>query len=94
MFTKYYNFFNVFSKKKIDDLSLHKKHDYCIKLKKEKTHKYASFYNMLKDKLLLIKKHLQEYLNKEVIKLSIALYTFFILFAKKFDENLRFCVNY
>jgi hypothetical protein len=94
MFTKYHDFLNVFSKEKIDVLSSHKKHDHRIKLKEEKTHEYVSFYNMLEDELLLIKKYLQEHLNKEFIESSTALYTSFILFAKKLDEDFRFCVNY
>ncbi len=49
---------------------------------------------MSKEKLLLVKKYLQKHLNKEFIKSSIATYASLILFAKKFDEELRFCVNY
>jgi sugar-specific transcriptional regulator TrmB len=94
MFAKYHDFLNVFSKKKVDVLSSHRKHDHRIKLKEEKTHEYASLYNMSEDELLLIKKYLQEHLNKEFIELSTASYAFLILFAKKFDEDLRFCVNY
>jgi sugar-specific transcriptional regulator TrmB len=91
---KYHDYLNVFSKKKIDVLSSHKKHDHRIKLKEEKTHEYVSLYNMFEDELLLIKKYLQEHLNKEFIESSTASYASFILFAKKFDEDLRFCVNY
>ncbi len=49
---------------------------------------------MSEDELLLIKKYLQKHLNKEFIKSSTALYASLILFAKKLDEGLRFCVNY
>jgi hypothetical protein len=94
MSAKYHDFLNVFSKKKIDVLSLHRKHDHRIELKEEKTHEYASLYNMLEDELLLIKKYLQEHLNKDFIKSSIASYASFILFAKKLEKDLRFCVNY
>jgi hypothetical protein len=91
---KYHDFLNVFSKKKVDILSSHRKHDHRIELEKDKTHEYASLYNMSKEELLLIKKYLQEHLNKDFIESSIASYASFILFAKKFDEGLRFCVNY
>jgi hypothetical protein len=94
MFSEYHDFLNVFFKKKVDVLSSHKKHDRRIKLKKEKIHKYAFLCNMSKKKLLLIKKYLQKHLNKECIKSNIAFYASFILFAKKFDEELRFCVKY
>ncbi len=94
MFSEYHDFLNVFFKKKVDVLSSHKKHDRRIKLKKEKIHKYAFLCNMSKKKLLLIKKYLQKHLNKEFIKSSTTSYTSLILFAKKLDEDLRFCVNY
>ncbi len=83
-----------FQKKKVDILSSHRKHDYQIELKKNKTHEYAFLYNMSKEELLLIKKSFQKHLNKDFIESSIALYAFFILFAKKVDEEFRFCVDY
>ncbi len=49
---------------------------------------------MSKEKFLLIKKYLQKHLNKEFIESSIASYASLILFAKKCDEELRFCVDY
>ncbi len=86
-------FYMSFSKK-ANIFSFHKKHDHKIEIKKEKLHEYASLYNMSKKELLLIKKYLQKHLNKDFIKTSTASYALFILFAKKSDEELRFCVNY
>jgi hypothetical protein len=91
---EYHDFLNVFFKKKTNILFSHKKHDHKIEIETEKLHEYASFYNMSKDELLLIKKYLQKYLNKKFIKTSTVSYASFILFAKKFDEELRFCVDY
>jgi hypothetical protein len=64
VFVEYCDFLNVFSKKKADILSFHRKHDHRIEREKEKTHEYASLYNMSDDELLLVKKYLQEHLNK------------------------------
>jgi hypothetical protein len=96
MFSEYHDFLNVFFKKKVDILSSHKKHDHRIKLEKEheSNHEYASLYNLLEEKLLLIKKYLKEHLNKNFIESSIAFYASSILFAKKSDDELKFCVNY
>jgi hypothetical protein len=96
IFSKYHDFLNVFFKKKADILSSHKKHDHFIKLEKdhEFDYEYASLYNLSKEELLLIKKYLKEHLNKNFIKSSIAFYASLILFAKKSDDELRFCVNY
>ncbi len=38
---EYHDFLNVFSKKKTDVLSSHRKHDHRIELKEDKTHEYA-----------------------------------------------------
>jgi hypothetical protein len=92
--SKYHDFLNVFFKKKANILSSHRKHDHKIEIETKKSHEYASLYNMSKYELLLIKKYLQKHLNKKFIETSIASYASFILFAKKFDEELRFCVDY
>jgi hypothetical protein len=93
---EYHDFLNVFFKKKTNILSSHKKHDYRIKLEKdhESRHKYASLYNLLKEELLLIKKYFKQHLNKKFIEFSTTSYVSFILFAKKSDDELRFCVDY
>jgi hypothetical protein len=91
---EYHDFLDVFFKKKANILSSHKKHDHKIEIEAEKSHEYAFLYNMSEDELLLIKKYLQEHLNKKFIEISTAFYASFILFAKKFDEELRFCVDY
>jgi hypothetical protein len=93
---EYHDFLNVFFKKKADVLSSHRKHDYRLKLEKnhEIDHEYASLYNLSEEELQLIKKYLKEHLDKEFIELSTAFYASSILFAKKSNDELRFCVNY
>jgi hypothetical protein len=93
---EYHDFLNLFSKEKADILSSHRKHDHRIKLEKDhkSRHEYAFLYNLSEDELLLIKKYLKEHLDKEFIESSTASYASFILFAKKSDDELRFCVNY
>jgi len=49
---------------------------------------------MLKDKLLVIKKYINEHLNKGFIRPSILLVAAPILLAKKLGGGIRFCVNY
>jgi hypothetical protein len=94
--SKYHDFLNVFFKKKVDILSSHRKHDHRIKFEKdhESDHEYASLYNLSKEELLLIKKYLKEHLDKDFIESSTASYASLILFAKKSDDELRFCVDY
>ncbi len=96
MSSQYHDFLNVFFKKKADILSSHRKHDHHIKLEKdhESEHDYASLYNLSEGELLLIKKYLKKHLNKDFIEFSTASYVSLILFAKKSDDELRFCVDY
>jgi hypothetical protein len=93
---EYHDFLNVFFKEKANILSFHKKHDHRIKFEKnhESDHEYVSLYNLSENELLLIKKYLKKHLNKEFIESSTTSYASLILFAKKSDEELRFCVNY
>ncbi len=49
---------------------------------------------MFNHKLQKIKKYLIDHLNKEFIFFSFASYISLILFIKKKDESLRFCVDY
>jgi hypothetical protein len=92
--SEYHDFLNVFFKKKTNILSSHRKHDHKIEIETKKSHEYASLYNISKDELLLIKKYLQEHLNKRFIETSTASYASLILFAKKLGEELRFCIDY
>jgi hypothetical protein len=96
MSSEYHDFLNVFFKEKANILSSHIKHDHRIKLEKdhESEHDYASLYNLSEEELQLMKKYLKEHLNKEFIEFNIVLYVSFILFVKKSNEELRFCVNY
>jgi len=49
---------------------------------------------MLKDKLLVVKKYINEHLNKGFIRSSMLLAAAPILLAKKPGGGIRFCVNY
>lgn len=94
--TEYHDFLDVFSKEKADELPPHRKHDHRIELEegKEAGHGYAPLYNMSEGELLLVKKYLQEHLDKGFIESSTAPYASPILFARKPGGGLRFCVDY
>ncbi len=49
---------------------------------------------MFNHKLQKIKKYLIDHLNKEFIFFNFASYVSLILFIKKKDDSLRFCINY
>jgi len=55
---------------------------------------YKRPYLILKDKLLVIKKYIDEYLNKGFIYPSILLAATPILLAKKLKGGIQFYINY
>ena len=55
---------------------------------------YKRPYLILKDELLVIKKYINEYLNKGFISSSLLPIATSILFIKKLGGSIQFCVNY
>jgi len=55
---------------------------------------YKRPYLILKDKLLVIKKYINEHLNKGFIRPSILLVATLILLTKKLREGIWFYINY
>ncbi len=94
LFSEYYDYLNVFNQAMINQLSLHRFYNHKIKLINEETFSWSKLYQIFNHKLQKIKKYLINYLNKEIIFFSFASYISFILFIKKKDDSLRFCINY
>ena len=94
LLTKYHDFFNVLSQADSDILSTHHPYNYKIPLMEEKTPPWGFLYSMSQDKLKVLRKYLEEYLNKGFIKASSSPATSPVLFACKSGGGLRFCVNY
>ena len=98
---QYHQYFDVFDRKKANKLSSlwNEETNHDIKLIIDKNEKawelsWESLYNMIKNKLLILRKTLMKYLNKNFIWINNFLMTASVLFAKKFDNDLHFCVNY
>ena len=49
---------------------------------------------MFKNELLILQKYFKKKFNKKFIRFNFFEYSSFVLFVKKFEKNLRFCVNY
>ena len=90
----YHDFLNVFDRKKATQLSLHRSYNHKIKLEDENQSSRSWLYLMLSHKLQKIKKYLEENLKKKFITLSKAFFASSILFVKKKDDSLCFCMNY
>ncbi len=90
----YHDFLNVFDREKTTQLSLHQSYDHKIKLEEESQSSRSWLYLMLSYKLQKIKEYLEKNLKKKFITLSKAFFASSILFVKKKDDSLCFCVNY
>jgi hypothetical protein len=87
----------VFSKKASNQLSLYCTHNHKIQLENADSLnniKYSLLYYYSAVKLKEVKQYITENLDKGFINISQALFTSLILFVKKKDGSLRFCINY
>ena len=91
---EYHDLIQVFSKKKADKLPPHRKHDHKIILEEETKPGYCPLYRMSTEELQTVKEYLQENLQKGFIQGSSSPFASPVLFVKKKDGSLRFCVDY
>jgi len=94
LLSEYHDYLDIFDRAMIDQLSLHCFYDHKIELINKEMSSQSKLYQMFNHKLQKIKKYLIEHLNKEFIFFSFASYISLILFIKKKDDSLRFCINY
>ena len=97
LFINYYNYANVFDRSQANILFSYRFYDYKLKFA-ERADKNTLFknriYSILNYKFEQIKKYLNKHLKKEFIIFNYALFASFVLFIKKSNKELRFCVNY
>jgi hypothetical protein len=75
-------------------LSLHRSYDHKIELEDESQLSRSQLYLMSSHKLQKVKEYLEENLKKKFITFSKASFASSILFVKKKDDSLCFCMNY
>ena len=90
----YHEFLNVFSRKNADTLPPHRPYDHAIKLKENLQPPSTALYGMSRDKILKLRRYLDDNLAKGFIRASRSHAASPVLFIKKPEEDLRFCVNY
>jgi hypothetical protein len=91
---EYHEFLNVFDKKIFNILVSHRSYDHKIVLKKNAILEYTSLYKMFEKELKIVKKYLENNLEKKFIIANRSSFASSIIFMKKTDESLRFCVDY
>ena len=94
LFARYYKHLHVFFKQKTNMLSQHGSHDHAIHLKEGVQLFSSALYDMSHNKVTELRRYLNENFNKEFIRVSRFEIAVSVLFVKKFDEDLRFCVDY
>ena len=92
--TKYQVFTKVFSKKKVNELPVHRTHNHTIDLKGTGDPPFGSLYNLSGNKLTVLQDYLADNLAKSFIRASTSPSGVPILFVKKKDSTLQLCVDY
>ena len=87
-------FQNVFFQLFVNNLSKHRSYDHVIFLLKEKISDFEIFYEMFRNELFCCWKYLDDMFKKSFIRFNHFLVASFILFVKKSENELRFCVDY
>jgi hypothetical protein len=91
---EYHEFLNVFDKKAFNILVWHRSYDHKIVLKKNAILEYTSLYKMFEKELKIVKKYLENNLEKKFIIANRSSFASSIMFMKKTNESLKFCVDY
>lgn len=92
---QYHDFLDVFSKAASDILPPSRDYDHRIELEQPVSSlSYSSMYNMSRTELETIKTFLEENLAKGFIKASQAPFAAPVLFVKKPNGSLRFCIDF
>jgi hypothetical protein len=85
---------NVFSQANSDELPPHRTIDHKIVLEQENNLGFSPLYQMSLSELQTVKRYLLDNLDKGFIVPSQAPYASPVLFVKKPDGSLRFCIDY
>jgi hypothetical protein len=90
----YHEFLLVFDQQETDKFPPYKEYDHKIKLLPGKLLPAGPLYSILEDELLVLRKFLEKNLSKGFIRASLSPTTSPVLFAKKPNRGLCFCVDY
>jgi predicted aspartyl protease len=91
---EHWEYQDVFSKSESDKLPPHRPYDHKIELEGENTLGYSPLYHMTTAELETVKQYLVDNLNKGFIEPSQAPFAAPVLFVKKANGSLRFCIDF
>jgi hypothetical protein len=91
---EYYNYLDVFSRDRSNVLPEHRSYDHKIQLEPGKQPGFGPLYSMSQNELKVLRKYLDEHLEKGFIRASSSPAAAPVIFVKKPGGGLRFCVDY
>ena len=92
--SEYHEFMDLFRKKKADELPTHGPYNHTIPLIPRSKPPYEWVHRMLPVELKEARKYLQEHLKKGSIHHSQSEYGMLVVFTRKKDSSLQFCIDY
>ena len=91
----YHSEIEIFNRRSVDKLLSHRKKDHKINLTLETKPSFVKNYKSISEqKLATVKKYLDKHLEKRFIRSNSSKTAALMLFMKKPNKGLRFCVNY
>ena len=90
----YKDYIDVFSKVASDQLPPHRSYDHKIQLEADHNLGFHLLYKQTADELIALKQYLIENLGKRFIEQSQAPFASLVLFVKKPNGGLRFCIDF
>ena len=95
LFKEFHDLKEAFDRSKVSQFSPHRFYDHKIELKDSQFQMSKNrVYQMSIFKLMKTKKYLEKNFKKGFISLNFVFYVSSVLFATKFNESFRFCVDY
>jgi transposase InsO family protein len=91
---EYWKYLDVFSKEASDTLPPHRSYDHKIQLEAPNTLGFSPLYKMSTEELQAVKEYLLENLHKGFIETSQAPFAAPVLFVRKPNGSLRFCIDF
>ena len=94
IFQKFHEYLNRWDSKKIDKMFSHKNWDHKIDFQSNFKTFAKKVYKLFKDQISIVKKYVNDMLDKNFIRFNIFDFVAFVLIVKKFEKELRVCIDY
>ena len=91
---EYHDYLDVFLKAAVDKLPPHRDYDHSIQLKPDAVPPFSPLRGMSREELVVLLKYLKDNLSTGFIRASSSAAAAPVLFVKKPEGGLRFCVDY